>query len=109
MLRRPDVARRKYDAEFKRNAVELLLSGDRDLKPLAAELGVSAVTLRAWRDRYLRTQGESPQGPPRGPTSLETAQELRRLRQENEHLKRQREILKKALGILSDPPQGGMS
>lgn len=103
------MARRRYDDEFKRNAVELLLSGDRDLKPLAVELGVSAVTLRAWRDRYLRTSQASPERPPRGPTSLETAQELRRLRQENEHLKRQREILKKALGILSDPPQGGMS
>lgn len=103
------MARKRYDEEFKRNAVELLLSGSRDLKPLAAELGVCPSTLRDWRDRYLRQVEDSPQRPPRGPTSLETAQELRRLRQENEHLKRQREILKKALGILSDPPQGGMS
>lgn len=102
------MARRRYDEEFKRNAVELLLSGDRALKPLAAELGVSAVTLRDWRDRYLRATEDCSSRPPRGPTPLETAQELRRLRQENEHLKRQREILKKALGILSDPPQGGM-
>lgn len=102
------MARRRYDEEFKRNAVELLLSEGRDLKPLAAELGIAPATLRDWRDRYLRMGEDSSQRPPRGPTSLETAQELRRLRQENERLKRQREILKKALGILSDPPQGGM-
>ena len=47
-----------------------------------------------------RTGGEQ-----REPATLaaesEEARELRRLRQENEHLRQQRDILKKALGILS--------
>jgi transposase-like protein len=36
------------------------------------------------------------------------ADELQRLRRENETLKRQRDILKKALGILSEPSPNGM-
>lgn len=101
------MAKRNYDEEFKRDAVELLLSGDKDLKPLARDLGVCPATLRAWRDRYLRERAPS-QGPPRGAAPLEVAEELGRLRKENETLRRQREILKKALGILSEQSPGGM-
>ena len=97
---------KRYDEEFKRNAVELLLNGDQALKPLAQDLGVCPATLRYWRDRYL--QAASNQGPPRGPTPRESAEELRRLRRENEKLQRQREILKKALGILSEQSPGSM-
>jgi len=102
------VSRKHYDEEFKRNAVELLLSGGQGLKPLARDLGLCPTTLRYWRDCYLREHEGSPQGPPRGPTPGKTAEELRRLRQENEKLKRHREILKKALGILSEQSPGGM-
>lgn len=102
----PDVSRRKYDDDFKREAVELLLSGGKELKPLAVDLGVCPATLRYWRDRYLRER--NPQGPPRGPAPADSAEELRRLRRENETLKRQRDILKKALGILSEQSPEGM-
>jgi transposase len=103
----PDVKR--YDEEFKRNAVDLLLSGERDLKPLAQELGVNPATMRYWRDRRLKElDASSPQGPPRGPTPLESMEELVKLRIENEKLKRQRDILKKALGIISEQSPGNM-
>jgi len=102
------VSRKRYDEEFKRNAVELLLSGDQDLKPLAEDLGVCPSTLRYWREGYLRSQNDPPQGPPRGPTPRVTAGEVQRLRKENAKLKRQREILKKALGILSEQSPGSM-
>lgn len=75
-----------YDEVFKRDAVALLESG-RPLKKLAAELGVCAVTLRGWRDRYLKTVNKP------APQSLEAAQmEVRQLRQEVADLRRQREI-----------------
>ena len=90
---------KRYDEAFKRDAVELLETG-RPLKQLAAELGVCPVTLRDWRDRL--GKGASARNQPQ---TLEAAQlELRRLRQENNDLRRQREILKKTLGILSEPP-----
>lgn len=100
------MSRRKYDDEFKRDAVELLLSSGKELKPLAHELGVSYWSLREWRDRYLRER--PPQEPPRGSAPADPAEELRRLRKENEMLTRQRDILKKALGILSEQSPGSM-
>ena len=103
------MSRKRYDDEFKRNAVELLLSGSHDLKPLASDLGVNPATLRGWRDRYLKDVSGSREGPPMAPSPLETSQELRQLRRENEKLKRQRDILKKALGILSEASPDGMS
>ena len=100
--------RRKYDREFKQNAVELLLSSGRDLKPLARELGICAATLREWRDRYLGELNAHPDGSSGELTPRELAEELRRLRKENQTLLRQREILKKALGIVSEQSPGGM-
>ena len=57
------MAKRNYDEEFKRDAVELLLSGAKELKPLARDLGVCPTTLRRWRDRCLRER-EPSQGLP---------------------------------------------
>jgi transposase len=102
------VSRKRYDDEFKRNAVELLLSGGQDLKPLARDLGIWPATLRTWRDQYLGAVGNPSDGPPKGPVPREMAEELRRLRKEIEKIRRQREILKKALGILSEQSPGSM-
>ena len=93
-----------YDEEFKRSAVDLLLSHGKALKPMAQDLGVSPVTLRKWRDERLASMEPSADGK----TPREMAEEIRKLARENELLRRQREILKKALSILSDPSSGGM-
>ena len=98
---------RRYDADFKRQAVELLLKSGRKLKLLARELGVSAPTLRGWRNSYLRDP--SPEGGQRTALTLEEVRaENERLRREIETLRVQRDILKKAVGILSEPPPRGM-
>jgi transposase len=102
------MVQRRYDKEFKRNAVELLLNSGKPLKPLARELGVSGATLRAWRDAYLGEVEGYGDRCPGGPTPREMADELRRLRKELDRVTRQRDILKKALGILSDQSPGGM-
>lgn len=44
--------RRNFDEAFKRDAVKLLLQGDKPLKLLAADLGVSHWNLRDWKRRY---------------------------------------------------------
>ena len=78
-----------------------LLESGRPLKKLAAELGVCPVTLRTWRERLSKNALPKEQ-----PQTLELAQmEVRRLRQEVAVLRLQREILKKTLGILADPPR----
>jgi transposase len=89
---------RRYDREFKQSAVALVQSG-RSIKEVARDLGVSGWSLRHW----IRLDKEGQ--PLKEPTTLasETPEqrELRRLQQENDYLRRQRDILKKALGILS--------
>jgi transposase len=93
-----------YDEVFKRDAVALLEEG-RPLKKLAAELGICPITLRGWRDRLAQNAPNRPT-----PQSLEAAQmENRQLRQEVADLRRQREILKKTLGILAEPPSSATS
>jgi transposase len=42
---------RTYDKDFRQEAVNLLLSSGRPLKRVAAELGVTANSLRTWRNR----------------------------------------------------------
>lgn len=97
---------KRYDEEFKRNCVDLLVSSGKPLKPLARELGVADVTLRKWRDDYLGKVEDD--RPPGGATPREMASEIRRLRKDLDRVTRQREILKKALGILSDQSPPGM-
>ena len=80
---------------------------------MAAELGISVNALRDWRDRALRhgraAQAASPQAKGRSEAPMtDAAGEIRRLHREVDYLRRQREILKKAMSILSEDPQSGM-
>jgi transposase len=102
-----------YDSDFRTEAVNLLLSSGRPLKRVAAELGVSANSLRTWRDKALgkgraaQAASAEPKGRSGAPLA-DPAAEIRRLQGENAYLRRQREILKKAMSILSEDPQSGM-
>jgi transposase-like protein len=99
---------RTYDSDFRQGAVDLLLSSGRPLKVVAAELGVSANSLRTWRDRALGNgRVAKAEGRSEAPIA-DAAKEIRRLQREVEYLRRQREILKKAMSILSEDPQSGM-
>lgn len=95
---------KRYDATFKRDAVELLLTSGKPLKVLAVELGVCDVTLRGWRDRHLaKTRPIETDGKKLSAEQL--AMELRRVQKELVTANRRNEILKKAMGILSQEPQ----
>ena len=97
---------RRYEREFKENAAALVRSG-RTLVEVARDLGVSTWSLRRWVEQIEKGQTL---GEPRT-VAVETPEqrELRRLRQENDYLRRQRDILKKACGILSaEVPAGNM-
>src|SRR5262245_58189426 len=91
----PRPARRTFDEAFKRDAVALLLKGEKPTAQLARELGIDPKSLREWRRRL------GPPTPVRSPEQLEA--ELRALRRENDSLRAQRDILKKTLGILVEP------
>jgi transposase len=92
-----------YDAAFKRDAVELLLTSGKSMNALAAELGISEVTLRKWRDRHLaKTEPLEKEG--KKISAQELALELRKAQRELQIANRRNEILKKALGIVSQDP-----
>lgn len=102
---------KRYTREFKQEAVRLLLTSEKPIQTVARELGVSDVSLGKWKKEALENGDHPEQAKPKGIrvhyAVLE--QENLRLKKENEHLRQQREILKKSLGILShDPLQKGM-
>jgi transposase-like protein len=97
---------RRYDAAFKRQAVEWIETQQRSIRDLSRELGVSEWSLSRWCKQYANgaAAGRSPGGggPPAAAATLEA--EVARLRREVEVVSRQRDILKKALAILGQEP-----
>lgn len=89
---------RRYDREFKSNAVALVRGG-RTITAVARDLGVSKWSLGRWVESA--KSGQTLREPQTLTQESAEQRELRRLRQELEYVSRQRDILKKALGILS--------
>jgi transposase len=89
---------RRYDADFKRNAVALV-EGGRTIMEVCRDLGVSHWSLSRWVNDT--RHGKSLDEPKTIGSETSEQRELRRLRQENAYLRRQRDILKKACSILS--------
>jgi len=99
--------RKKFDKAFKERAVELWLTSGKAATEVAAELGIHPQRLSAWRTRFAPPPpgGEGGGGAKRSVAQWEA--ENASLRRENDYLRQQREILKKTLGILSEPPTSG--
>ena len=104
------VKRRRYDEQFKRDAVALLEAG-RSATQLARELGVSQWNLRDWKELFGAGGGAAGR-PARSATpasegtasTVAHAVEIACLRRELEAVQRQRDILKKALAIVAQEP-----
>ena len=92
--------RRKYTAEFKREAVALSNHSDRTAVSVAHELGIAPQLLYKWRAAARQCSGAAFSGSGK----LHEADELTRLRQELALVQRERDILKKALAIFSRSP-----
>jgi transposase len=91
-------SRRKYDREFKLETVRLITDGGRGVAEVARSLGIHENLLYYWRRKYLDdTVHAFP-----GKGHLKPAdEELRRLKKELTDVKEERDILKKALAIIS--------
>jgi transposase len=105
----PGPYKKPYDEGFKRNAVELLIRSGKPLRVVARELGVSDTVLRNWKVKQLgeTETARSPRGEG-GATPRDMSEEIVRLRKELDRVTRQRDILKKAMGICSETSPGGM-
>ena len=89
--------RRRFTPEFQADAVKLVQQSKESMRQLARELGVGFGTLSRW---VRRAETDAGQGPPGALTTTER-DELQRLRRENERLRMEREILKKAAAFFA--------
>jgi len=80
--------KRKYDEEFKKNAVKLTYGSVKGVSEIAEELGINSNLLYRWRHRYT-AEGNITQH-----AALE--QELKKTQRELAEVKMERDMLKKA-------------
>ena len=93
--------RRRFTREFKIETARLLTASDQSVAGVAEDLEIHPNTLYKWIHQY----GENPEEafPGKGRQTSE-AEELSRLKRENQRLRMERDILKKAMAIFSNDP-----
>jgi transposase len=105
------VTRPTYTEEFRQDAVALMRGTDRSFKQVAADLGVSEWSLRQWYKgsevpKKSRKQRKAETAAQLGKESSEQKaarleREVQTLRRENDSLRMDREILKKAAAFFA--------
>ena len=97
--RAPAAQRKRYDGTFKQQAVENWIKTDKPGTQIAAELGISYPSLKEWKRRYT---GDAM------PARTDLASENRALKAELARVREQRDILKKTLGIFTEPSRSAI-
>jgi transposase len=94
--------RKRYTAEFKREAVKMALQPGNSKAQVARDLGVHENLLRTWVRQFESGRWERASG-----AELKSAQqqELERLRRELKRVTMERDILKKAVGYFAKEPK----
>jgi transposase-like protein len=103
--------RRKFDETFKREAVNNWLASRKSAEVIAQELGINSNRLYAWKQRFAPADaggGRAAAGAKPGPPA-DLQSQLDAALREVRHLREQRDILKKTLGILSEPSPNAMN
>jgi len=92
---------RKFDADFKHGAVQLVVETGRPIAQVARELGINEGTLGNWcaGERRRRENGNAA-------LSQDERAELARLRRENSELRMQRDVLKRSVALWVDEAMG---
>ena len=92
---------KNYDKEFKTEAVQLASEPGNTQAKTERDLGIGQGVISRWK-RELKADGEHA-FPGKGHLKPPD-EELRRLKRDNERLRRERDILKKAVAIFSKDP-----
>jgi transposase len=90
--------RRSYTPEFKAEAVKLVTEKGYSIAEAARSLGIHDTLLRSWK-QALQAQGD--QAFPGHGKLPPFEEEMRRLRAENQRLRAERDILKKATALFA--------
>jgi len=91
--------RKTYDRDFKVSAVKLILEKHQSVSKVSRDLGVSQNSLHLWRRAFLKDSRSC--FPGNGEVTA-YEDEFRRLKRELELVTEERDILKKAVGIVSE-------
>src|SRR5690625_274338 len=89
-------SRRKFSAQIKAEAVQLVLQSERSIAEVAGELDINAGTLGNWVNKYRK---ENPD-PPKKMTPADYGR-LAKLEEENRSLKMEKDFLKKAAAFFA--------
>ena len=101
-------SRRKFDETFKREAVQNWLNSGKSAEVVGEELGLTANLLYAWRKLVPAVAGG--RATAAKPGSVADLQgQLDAAQRELRHVREQCLILKKTLGILSEPSSNGIN
>jgi transposase len=92
---------RKYDEDFKKGAVRLVVETGKPIAQVARELGVNEGTLGNWCAKARAAAGAGS-----GELSETERAELDRLRKENTELRMQRDVLKRSVALWVDEAMG---
>lgn len=90
---------KKYDEAFKKEAVRLVVEEGMSGAQVERDLGISASLVQRWR-KAINEDTKTPF--PGSGYQREELAELSRLKKENNRLRRERDILKKAMAIFSE-------
>ena len=96
--------RRTYDRQFKIDAVKLLEESDKTATEIADNLGIKRDLLSRWKKEFANETKKAftGKGNPRD-------EEVSRLKKENADLRMERDILKKAMAIFSQPERRNLN
>jgi transposase len=89
---------KRFTKDFEEEAVRLLRTSGRTKREIGEDLGVSLSTLTRWLSQRRERETEKPD---RRPPGEDPAAELKRLRRENEILRQERDILKRATAFFA--------
>ncbi len=93
--------KRRYTAEFKKEAAKMIIIDGTPVKEVSEQLGVPEGVLYSWKQKHLKELEENVPEGVQSPKAM--AEELAQLRKELAKQKRMNEILKKTVGFFSNP------
>ena len=102
-------SRRQFDETFKREAVSLWLKSGKTGKEVGEELGIDQGRLYLWKKKFAPELHGGRGSSGAKPALEDLISEVASLRRELDYVRQQRDILKKTLGILSEPPRSGIN
>ncbi len=88
--------RKKYSEEFKKDAVNLLISSDQSARQVGKNLGINGDLLSKWKKDYYNENTNKVE------KKIDPKDEvIKKLEKENASLRMERDILKKSIAIFS--------